>query len=235
MMTANQCTTILNMVRLLKIYNKLLISLFLISIITASFAPALAFQTGRIEMDDIFVDYSKLDRSSIEAEAEYLFYNGETAESKEDRLKFFDLAMGKYQLLTKIDPSQIYPCVQLGRIYDEKKVDRMAKEYFYRATNLNSRDPYANFYFGEFFYKRNNYKRALNYYLISYNNGYNNRYDLNLKLGKTYEKLADLIKAREFYEASLKMYPENTELQENINQINSLNYENSEYYYFIRE
>ena len=235
MMTVNQCITTLNMVRLLKIYKKILISLFVLSVVFTLSSPVVAFQTGRLELNDIFVDYSKLNRNSIEAEAEYLFYNGETAETQEDRLKFFDLALGKYQLLTKIDPSQIYPCVQLGRIYDEKKIDRLAKEYFYRATNLNSRDPYANFYFGEFFYKRNNYKRALNYYLISYNNGYNNSYDLNLKLGKTYEKLADLIKAREFYEASLKIYPENTELQEKINQINSLNYENSEYYYFIRE
>ncbi len=235
MMTVNQCITTLNMVRLLKIYKKILISLFVLSVVFTLSSPVVAFQTGRLELNDIFVDYSKLNRNSIEAEAEYLFYNGETAENQEDRLKFFDLALGKYQLLTKIDPSQIYPCVQLGRIYDEKKIDRLAKEYFYRATNLNSRDPYANFYFGEFFYKRNNYKRALNYYLISYNNGYNNSYDLNLKLGKTYEKLADLIKARGFYEASLKMYPENTELQEKINQINSLNYENSEYYYFIRE
>ena len=117
----------------------------------------------------------------------------------------------------------------------EKNIDRLAKEYLYRATNLNARDPYANFYFGEFFYKRNNYKRALNYYLVAYNNGYSNSYELNLKLGRIYEKFADLVKARQFYDAALKMNPENAEIQEKINQINSLNYENSEYYYFIRE
>lgn len=235
MMMVNLCNMILNMDHLLKIYRNLFISASLFLLILSVHLPVYCVQSGRIELNDIFLDYSKLDKNSIEAEAEYFFYNGETAENKEDRLKFFDLALGKYQLLTKIDYLQLYPYAQIARIYDEKHIDRLAKEYFYRAINLNPNDPYSNFYFGEFFFKRNNYKRALNFYQIAYNNGYENNYELNLKLGTVYEKLADLVKAIQFYEAAFKINPENTLLQERINQINSLNYQDSEYYFFLRE
>lgn len=237
MMMENLCSMILNMDQLLTIYNRrnLFISLFVVLIALFSFLPVEAVQSGRVEHSAVLFDYSKLDKDAVLNEAEFFFYNGETAQNKDERLKNFDLAMGKYQLLTKIDSSQVYPYVQLARIYDEKLKDRLAKEYFFRATNLSPRDPYANFYFGEFFFKRNNYKRALNYYRIAYNSGYDNNYDLNLKLGTIYEKFADLMSAKQFYEASLKINPQNAEIQNRVNAIDALNYQSSEYYYFIRE
>ena len=111
----------------------------------------------------------------------------------------------------------------------------MAKEYFYKASNLNVNNPYANFYFGEFYFKRNDYKRALRYYNIAYNNGLNNRYDLNLRLATIYEKFADLVNAKKFYEVSYSMNPNNVELRQKIQSLNELNYDKSEYYHFIRE
>ena len=142
--------------------------------------------------------------------------------------------MSKYYLLTKIDYSQITPYIQLARIYDEKNNNRLAKEYFYKASNLDVNNPYANFYFGEFYFKRNDYKRALRYYNIAYNNGLNNRYDLNLRLATIYEKFADLVNANKFYEVSYSMNP-NNELRQKIQSLNELNYDKSEYYHFIRE
>ena len=143
--------------------------------------------------------------------------------------------MSKYYLLTKIDYSQITPYIQLARIYDEKNNNRLAKEYFYKASNLDVNNPYANFYFGEFYFKRNDYKRALRYYNIAYNNGLNNRYDLNLRLATIYEKFADLVNAKKFYEVSYSMNPNNVELRQKIQSLNELNYDKSEYYHFIRE
>ena len=143
--------------------------------------------------------------------------------------------MSKYYLLTKIDYSQITPYIQLARIYDEKNNNRLAKEYFYKASNLDVNNPYANFYFGEFYFKRNDYKRALRYYNIAYNNGLNNSYDLNLRLATIYEKFADLVNAKKFYEVSYSMNPNNVELRQKIQSLNELNYDKSEYYHFIRE
>jgi tetratricopeptide (TPR) repeat protein len=183
--------------------------------------PVLAIQSGGIEYDDVFTDYSLLNAAQIRSEADAFF-------AKED----YDAAMGKYYLLTKIDSSQAFALVQLARIYDQKNKNRLAKEYFYRATNIDPNDPYATFYFGEFYFKRDDFKRALRYYKIAYGHGFSDRYDINLRLATVYEKLADLVSAQKYYAFASRTNPE---LQEKVNSINALNYDKSEYYHFIRE
>ena len=179
--------------------------------------PVMASQSGGIEYEDVYTDYSLLNAAQIRNEADALF-------AKEN----YDAAAPKYYLLTKIDNSPVFPLTQLARIYDIKNKDRLAKEYFYRATNIDTNEPYANFYFGEFYFRRDDFKRALRYYKIAYGHGFSNRYDINLRMGTIYEKLADLVNAQKYYSIAAKTNPQ---LQEKVNSINALNYDQSEYYH----
>ncbi|CCY62452.1 MAG: tetratricopeptide repeat protein [Candidatus Gastranaerophilaceae bacterium] len=214
-------------------FNK--VSTLFITLLLFSLSTAYGAQSGYLEYNSVLFDYSKLNAAEIQKEADEYFDKFLTSSDELFKENYLNAAMSKYYVLTKIDYSQIKPYIQLARIYDEKNHNRLAKEYFYKATNLDTNNPYANFYFGEFYYKRNDYKRALRYYNIAYNNGLNNRYDLNLRLATIYEKFADLVNAKKFYEVSYSLNPKATELQQKIQSLNGLNYDKSEYYHFIRE
>ena len=214
--------------KIYRVFNK--VSALFITLLILSCSHSYAAQSGYLEYNSVLFDYSKLNAAAIQKEADEYFEKFITSSDELFKEQYLNAAMSKYYLLTKIDYSQITPYIQLARIYDEKNNNRLAKEYFYKASNLDVNNPYANFYF-----KRNDYKRALRYYNIAYNNGLNNRYDLNLRLATIYEKFADLVNAKKFYEVSYSMNPNNVELRQKIQSLNELNYDKSEYYHFIRE
>ena len=186
----------------------LLVAIAIFFISNTSFA----IQYGAIDQNSILFDYKKLNCSA--PESHNLFLNK---------------ASEQYYVLTKVDNARIEPYIQLGRIYDEKNKEPMAHENFCRALNLNCKDARANFYYGEFFFKRCEYKKALYYYNIAYNNGYKNQYILNLRLATIYEKFADLSNAKKFYDVSYSMKPSD-KLREKISSINVIDYQKSEYY-----
>lgn len=219
--------------KIYRVFNK--VSALFITLLILSCSHSYAAQSGYLEYNSVLFDYSKLNAAAIQKEADEYFEKFITSSDELFKEQYLNVAMSKYYLLTKIDYSQITPYIQLARIYDEKNNNRLAKEYFYKASNLDVNNPYANFYFGEFYFKRNDYKRALRYYNIAYNNGLNNSYDLNLRLATIYEKFADLVNAKKFYEVSYSMNPNNVELRQKIQSLNELNYDKSEYYHFIRE
>ena len=105
---------------------------------------------------------------------------------------------------------------------------------FDKALNINKEASLANFYFGDYYYKRNDYKKALYHYKIAYNNGVAKTYDFNLKLATIYEKLADLSNAKKFYEISYNIKAD-SKVKEKIQLLNELNYDKSDYYHNIRE
>ena len=185
--------------KIYRVFNK--VSALFITLLILSCSHSYAAQSGYLEYNSVLFDYSKLNAAAIQKEADEYFEKFITSSDELFKEQYLNAAMSKYYLLTKIDYSQITPYIQLARIYDEKNNNRLAKEYFYKASNLDVNNPYANFYFGEFYFKRNDYKRALRYYNIAYNNGLNNRYDLNLRLATIYEKFADLV-----YEAENKAF-----------------------------
>lgn len=220
------------------IYNKRNIILFIISFLLVNCCLSNcvnAAQSGHLEYDNINFDYTNLNRNQLLREADFYFKKYENSSDSQEKNKYMQTAMGKYYILTIMPPLQIKPYVQLARLYDASNQSRLAKEYFFKATNIDVNNPFANYYFGEYYYKRSDYKRALYYYKIAYRNGYNNFYQLNLRLGIIYEKFADLKKAEQFYKTSYKLNPRNSELQEKIHSINELNYDKTEYYHFIRE
>ncbi len=212
---------------------KLFALLFLI-LSAYSINASYAVHSGRLEYNSVLFDYSKFNSAKIKKDADLYFELFLKSEAGEMKNTYLYAAMSKYYLLTKAAPSKIEPYVQLGRIYDYINKPRLAKENFSRAKNINSESPFTNFYFGEFYFKRRDYKKALKHYNVAYNNGYNNNYELNLRLATIYEKFADLVNAKKFYEVSYSMKPD-TEIQQKIQLLNELNYDKTEYYHSIRE
>ncbi len=196
-----------------------------------SVLPSFSVEKGSVKYEENLIDYSVLNGQDVLNEADYYFEQYETTGDK----KYLTTALSKYYIVTKIYPVEIYPMVQLARAYDEKNLDRFAKEYFNTCYNINKKDPYLNYYFGDFYYKRRDYKRALRYFRIAYTNGYENYYDLNLKIATIYEKFADLSKAKYHYNKAFTLNQDNTNLKDKVLQIESLNYDKSNYYNSIRE
>lgn len=219
----------------MKIYNsfiQLFTLLFVLFALSTNIASAK--YSGYVEGDAILLSSPKSNISQIKKEADRYFELFSKTQVYQQKPIYLNLAMSKYYILTQTTPSNLEPYVQLGRIYDYTNKEELAKEYFSKAMNIAPNNPFANFYYGEFYFTRTNYIQALKYYNKAYNNGYKNRYDLNLRLAIIYEKCADLINAKKFYEVSYSMKPDNNILQK-IQLINELNYDKSEYYHTIRE
>lgn len=201
-----------------------ILSIFLFFLIIT--LPALCVERGSVKYEENLIDYSVLDADKILSDADSFFAQYELTKDK----KFLNTAMGNYYIVTKIYPLKIYPMVQLARTYDERQLDKFAKEYFNICLDINRKDPYLNYYLGDFYYKRRDYKRAMRYFKIAYDNGYQNYYDLNYKIATIYEKFADLIKAKYYYEKAYSIDTSKTNLKDKTLQIDSLNYDKSDYY-----
>ena len=205
--------------------------LYLFIIFTFLGLSSFAIEKASIKYDEDLIDYTKLDADAILQEADTYFKRYELTQDKKD----LSVAMGKYYIVTKIRQAEMYPTIQLARTYDFANLDRIAKEYFGKGYNIDKKDPYLNYNYGEFYYRRDDYKRALRFYKFAYNNGYSEFYDLNKKIATIYEKFADLKNAKYYYEKAHALNPEDTALIDKIQQIQSLDYEKSEYYHSIRE
>ena len=204
------------------IYKKII---FILTMFTYLFVPALAVQKGIVEFDDKRIDYTVINADTLLQEADSYFDKYEETNEK----KYVTTAMAKYYILTKIKPLDIYSTIQLARTYDATKKDRYAKKYFNIGLEINKNDPYTNYYYAEFYNSRCDYKRALRYYKKAYDSGYSELYDLNLKIATIYEKFADLSKAKYYYEkANSIKYSDN--IKNKIVEIETLNYDKSEYY-----
>lgn len=215
------------------IYKKILTTTFLFLLFNIYF-PSFASQAGSDDCVYKTLNYASLNSKSIRQEAQKDFYLYFKISDPIQKEKHINSAMNKYYILTQINSGDIDAFIKLGKIYDEKNISDLAKSCFYRALNMNKQTAMANFYFGDYYYKRNDYKKALYYYKIAYNNGVAKTYDFNLKLAIIYEKLADLSNAKKFYEISYNMKADN-KIGEKIQSLNELNYDKSDYYHNIRE
>lgn len=152
-----------------------------------------------------------------------------------DKKFFLEQAMRNYYLATKIDSSKIEAVIGVARVYDAMKLDRLAKEYFFKARNIDPYSAKANFYFANFYFTRNDFLKALFYYKIAYEHGYSYNYDLNYQMAVIYEKIADLTTAKSFYLRALNLNPNNGTLVDKIRLLDDINYSDSQYYLFMKK
>lgn len=203
------------------IYKKEFLSAFIVFFLFfVGNYSAFALEKGSLEYNDNFVDYSKLSPKEFKHNGDYYFVLSQRLTSEYKKKDAETNALGEYFVLTKINSNDPYAFVQMGRIYTARHQDILAKENFFRALNISSYDPYANYFFGEYYYYNHDYRRALKYYLVAYDNGYSNVYDLNLKLAKLYEKLGDMGKAKELYLKSYSIKGSDVDFQEKNTFIN---------------
>ena len=204
-----------------------IIVLLIFTIFAGTMLPSFCAVKGGIEYS-IPVDYSKINEQETELKARKYFYN---AERLNDGIINDDMtnALMLYTVLQQVNPENIEYPVKLGNLYDKINKDRQAKGCYFRAIGLDKSSPKPYFYLGEFYYKRELYRRALKYYNESYKLGMNTNYDLLYKMGDIYEKFGDTRSALKYLQEA-QAQSVNPELENKIRKIESQDAINKEYY-----
>lgn len=193
-----------------------------------------ALEFGAIKYNDALIDYSKINADATLKLADYYFDKALSSKDEDEIKEFLQKAGGNYFILTQADPKNIYPVTQLARVYDYQKQNSFSKAYFFKALKIDKLDAPTNYYFGEFFYTREEYTKAIHFYNIAFNNGYKENEDIILKMAIMYEKLGDLLRANMYYKKAYLLNPNDTQLANKIREIESLKYKNTGYYNIIR-
>lgn len=209
----------------------LLISAFIFygSTYNSNFVYAVEF--GEIQYDNALIDYTVIDKDSTLKLADYYFEKALNSEDKQTKKEFLQKASGEYFILTRINPRDLYPIVQLARVYDFEEQNSYSKAYFFKALKIDKNNAATNYYFGEYYYKRDDYKRALYYYNTAFQNGYKENYDVLIRMATMYEKLGDLLRANQYYKKAFLVNMEDEILPDKIRKLESLRYQNTGYYH----
>ena len=138
-------------------------------------------------------------------------------------------ALFLYSVLQHKNQEKIIYAVKQGALYDKLNIDRHAKGCFSRAIAINKTLPEPYFYFGEYYYKREEYRKALKYYNEAYTKGYSKNYNLLYKMGDIYEKFGDTRSALKYLNEAKTQNP-NSQLENKIKRIEFNNSTNKEYY-----
>lgn len=189
-------------------------------------------QEGYLEYGGFSYKFKSNDAKSFITQANKNMFMFENSLKQQDKNFYLNEAMRYYFMLSKVQVSSIDAQVGLGRVYDEMHRDIYAKKHFFVAVDLNPKNAAANFHFANFYYKRSDLITALFYYKRAFDNGYQNKFEVNYRIGEIYEKLADLESAKAFYANAYKLKPDNDALLEKIQQLGQSNYSESQYYLF---
>ena len=173
------------------------------------------------------IQYNNLSESELLAKGKVYFHNAMMLKSGEVNNDMTQ-ALNIYTILQNINPENIDYPVALGRLYDKIGKDRYAKGGFSRAIAVNPSNPEPYFYFGEYYYSRNLYRKSLKYYNEAYKNGFETNYNLLFKMGDVYEKLGDTRSALKYLKNAEKQSP-NSELSAKIKRIEAEDSVNSVY------
>jgi tetratricopeptide (TPR) repeat protein len=191
------------------------------------------------QIENAYIDYSGYTYEFAPGDDVKFFNNAnknlvraEKTKSPTNKQFYLNESMRYYFLLSQINPNSVEAQIGLGRVYDDLKIDKYAQKHFFNAINLDYKNPKANYYFGNYYFARNDFITAQNYYNTAYRFGYIKSYYLNYKLGIISEKLGDIEKAIKYYYFALKLNPKNAALKTKIQSLDDLNYSHSQYYLF---
>lgn len=196
-------------------------------------AKALAqTQSGAINTDVQKYDFLPGEDIKFKKSAEHNLKMAQNSIEAEKKVFYLRESMRYYFMYSQIRPDNIDAYIGLGRVYDELNFDKYAKKNFYFAYNLNKNNPFLNYFFGEYYYKRNDLLNALSYYTSAYNRGLSSDFALNKRLAEIYEKIADIETAKTFYSKASKINPKDSDLKNKIRLLDELNYSQTQYYLF---
>ena len=197
----------------------------LILLILSMYQSCIASIQGGINYQ-IPIDYSKLDEKELQQKADFYYsYAIKTGKLDENMTS----ALTLYHLLAHKNPQNIYNLTKLGTLYDLIGKDRTAKLAFYDAIGINSQKGEPYFRLGNFYYRRELYKKALKMYKEAYKKEYSNHYETLYQIGDIYEKFGDTEAALKYLNLAKKINP-NTELDDKILRVENTHKINNEYY-----
>jgi len=201
----------------------LLISLILLT------SSDMAYSAIRGKIDySIPIDYSKLSETELSIKAQDFYYKALTYE---DNILTEDMtdALLLYSILENMNPDHVEYSVRLGVLNDKIGKDRLARGHFAKAIGINSKYPDSYFYYGEYYYKRNQYRRALKLYNEAYKHGFDKDFDTLFRIGSIYEKFGDTRSALKYLRDAQAL--DNTPVvEEMIKRIEIRDPMNKEYY-----
>lgn len=201
--------------------------LLLFFLLMAGFVPVNAYVKGGVEYS-IPTDYSKLSEIELKDTADTYYF---LAKNYKDGVVNEDItnALFLYSVLQRKNPEEIKYAVRQGVLYDKLGIDRYAKGCFSKALSINKNDPEAYFYFGEYYLKRDEYRKAMKYYNQAYTKGFDKNYELLYRMGDIYEKFGDTRSALKYLNEA-KVQSPNPELENKIKRIESNDAINKEFY-----
>ena len=177
---------------------------------------------------NIPIDYSKLSENELKEKAREYYFNALLVEDKMINENITN-ALFLYSVLSNVNPESVEYPVKLGVLYDKLGKDRHAKSNFSKAISINSNSPLPYYYFAEYYYKREMYRKALKCYVEAYKRGYEKNYDLLYRMGDIYEKFGDTRSALIYLREANSQNP-NPELENKIKYIENFDSINREFY-----
>lgn len=197
----------------------------LLTLLIFIFNSALASVSGKIDYQ-IPIDYTKLNKDELEERADFYY----AAAIKTDTLSSdTTYALILYNVLSEKEPNNIKYLIRLGNLYDIIGKDRYAKGNYFHAIGINPQAPESFFSLAEFYYKRELYKKALKFYKLAYEKGYNTHYQTLYKIGDIYQKFGDTKNAIKYLQVVSEL-EYNTDLNEKLYKIQNEHNTNKEYY-----
>lgn len=187
-----------------------------------------AVQFVNIEYD-VPIDYSKIDKNALATQANQFFDYFEQITDTEYRKKYIQPLLNRYSVLSVISPEEPFYFTRLGILYDEMGEETYAKSNFFKATNLVPDYKYASYSFGNYYYKRGYYRKALRQYKLADGIQAPYKYERFMKMGSIYEKLGNYKYALIMYRAAYKE-KNSTELYNKIQLLDDLNSRNMLYH-----
>ena len=191
---------------------------------------AFSVKSGGVEYHDYLFNYSNIQSEPIKLEADKWLNQALKMNDSFEKEELLHKAMKNYYILLKIYPDNVEYLNKRGLIYDILDRNLLARSFFSRALNIDKNNPETNYLVGDYFYKRRDFKRALKYFSVALENGFNN-YDIKYKLAIIYEKLGDLCNAKRFYQEAFDLDNSQTFL---LDKIQTIPEENEEYHGTIR-
>lgn len=200
------------------------IVLLIFTVLALNTMPSYSAIKGKINYS-IPIDLSKLSETELKDKADDYYFLAKQAKEIDENVTN---ALFLYSVLSDKNPENIRYCMRLGILYDKFGIDRHAKGNFSKAISINSSLPDPYFYLGEFYYKRESYRKALKYYNEAFKKGFNN-YDILYRIGDIYEKFGDTRSALKYLNDANSKNP-NPELSNKIKRIEAQDASNKEYY-----
>lgn len=149
--------------------------------------PSFSAISGGVDYS-IPIDYTKLNQADLETRAEYYYESAiKSKKLNEDMTSAFML----YSILTKAYPDNRTYAIRLGKLYDTIGKDRYAKGQYYHAMGIDHAHPEPYFYLGEYYYSREQYRKALKFYQKAYDCGYSEHSSTIQRINDIHTKFGD--------------------------------------------